>query len=118
MIGAADHRQDRRGEGDRLGGAMAAVAHARPAHLDRADAGLDPPLGRVAVADHPTSAMLIHEPGMGGQKRLDLGLDRVGQHPPGALAQHRQQRVVRDGTAWAGQRNDKILLHGVSSRVT
>jgi hypothetical protein len=50
MIGAADHRQDRRGEPDRLGIRHAAVAHLGPADLEGADPGLDPPLGRVAVA--------------------------------------------------------------------
>ena len=30
---------------------------------------------------------------MGGEERLDLGLDPLRQHPPGTLAQHGQQRI-------------------------
>ena len=40
----------------------------------------------------------IRKPGMGGEERLDLGLDRLQQHPPGTIAQHREQRVVGDLT--------------------
>ena len=36
----------------------------------------------------------IRKPGMGGEERLDLGLDRLQQHPPGTFLQHRQQWVV------------------------
>jgi hypothetical protein len=53
---------------------------------------------------------------MGAEERLDLGLDRLRQHPPGGLAQHGQQRVVRDARSWSGQGDNAILLHGVSSR--
>jgi hypothetical protein len=52
---------------------------------------------------------------MGGEERLDLGLDRLRQHLPGALAQHGQQRIVHDARSWPRQGNDGILLHGVSS---
>jgi hypothetical protein len=108
-------RQDRRGEADRLRIRRAAVAQLGPADLERADPGLEPPLGRVAVAHQPSPALLIHQAGMGGEERLDLRLDRVQQHPPGALAQHGQQRVGRDARAWSRQGDDGILLHGVSS---
>ena len=54
---------------------------------------------------------------MGGEERLDLGLDRLHQHPPGALPQHGQQRVVGDARSWPRQGDHAILLHGVSSRV-
>jgi hypothetical protein len=37
---------------------------------------------------------------MGSEERL--GLDRLRQHAPGAFAQHRQQRVVRDARSWSG----------------
>ena len=56
---------------------------------------------------------------MRGEKPLHLGLDRLRQHPPGALAQHRQQRIVLDRSLLAcGSRDDGILLHGVSFLVT
>jgi len=118
MIGAADHRQDRGGEADRLASFGAAVAQLRPADHDRADPGLEPSLGRVPVADHAPATLLVHEPSMAGKERLDLGLDRLRQHPPGALAQHRQQRIVRDARSWSGQADNAILLHGVSFLVT
>jgi hypothetical protein len=51
---------------------------------------------------------------MRGEEHLDLGLDRLRQHPPGPFAQHRQQRIVRDARSWPRQGNDGILLHGVS----
>jgi hypothetical protein len=53
---------------------------------------------------------------MGGEECLDLGLDRLHQHPPGALAQYGQQRIVRDARSWSRQGDNSILLHGVSSR--
>ena len=62
--------------------------------------------------------MLVDQRGMGSQKRLDLGPDRLHQHPPGALAQHRQQRIVRDARSWSGQGDNAILRHGVSFLVT
>jgi hypothetical protein len=55
---------------------------------------------------------------MGGKERPDLGLDRLHQHPPGAIPQHGQQRVVGDARSWSRQGNNAILVHGVSSRVT
>ena len=49
---------------------------------------------------------------------LDLGLDRLRQHPPRPLAQHRKERVHLNGSSWSRQRDDGILLHGVSFLVT
>ena len=82
------------------------VAHLGPADLDRADPGLDLPLGCMAVAHDTPAALRVHELGMGGEERLNLGLDRLHQHAPGALAQHRQQRVVGERwlLAWAAGR--------------
>src|SRR5206468_6502504 len=70
------------------------------------------------VAHQATTTLLVREPGMAGKERLDLGLDRLHQHPPGAIPQHGQQRVVGDARAWSRQGNNAILVHGVSSRVT
>src|SRR4051794_19981485 len=55
---------------------------------------------------------------MDGKERLDLGLDRLHQHPPGAVPQNREQRIVHEARSWPRQGDDSILLHGVSSRVT
>ena len=55
---------------------------------------------------------------MGGEERLDLGLDRLLQHAPGTIPQDRQQRIALDVRSWPRQRDNGILLHGVSSMVT
>ncbi|HET6469315.1 MAG TPA: hypothetical protein VFG43_13160 [Geminicoccaceae bacterium] len=107
------------GEPDRLVAlGTTAVADLGPTDREGADPGLDLPLGRVPVAHQAASALLVQEPGMSGEERLDLGLDRLHQHAPGAILQHRQQRVVRDARSWSRQGDNVILLHGVSSRVT
>src|SRR3954465_11544738 len=112
-------RQDRRAEPDRLAArGSTAVADLGPAHLERADAGLDLPLGGMPVAHQATTTLLVREPGMAGEERLDLGLDRLHQHPPGAIPQHGQQRVVGDARSWSRPGNNAILVHGVSPRVT
>src|SRR3712207_7689736 len=51
--------------------------------------------GCMAIAHEPPPALLVGEPSVGGEERLDLDLDldRVHQHAPGALAQHGQQRL-------------------------
>jgi len=69
----------------------------------------------MAVADQPAPALLVHQTAMGGKERLDLGLDRLQQHAPGALAQYHQQRIIRDARSWSRQGDNCILLHGVSS---
>jgi hypothetical protein len=71
----------------------------------------------MTVPDDTATALLVREFGMAGEERLDLGLDRLHQHPPCAFPQHRQQRVVRDARSWSGQGDNAILLHGVSSIV-
>src|SRR3712207_9260152 len=72
--------------------------------------------GCMAIAHEPPPALLVGEPSVGGEERLDLDLDldRVHQHAPGALAQHGQQRLVGDAGSWPGQRDNAILLRGVS----
>ena len=94
-IGADDHRQDRRGGADRVSIRRAAVANLGPAHLEGADARLDPPLGRVPVAHQAPPTLRVGEAGMGGEERVDLGLDRLRQHPPGALAQQLRMGPTR-----------------------
>jgi hypothetical protein len=112
-------RQDRRAEPDRLVAcSSAAVADLGSAHREGADPGLDLPLGGMPIAHQAATALRVHEPGMGSKERLDLGLDRLHQHPPGTFLQHRQQWVVGEARSWSRQGDHAILLHGVSSRVT
>ena len=108
-------RQDRRGEPDGLTTFRSTVTHLGPADLDRANAGLDLPLWRMTIAHEPPPAPLVDQTRMGGEEHLDLGLDGLHQHAPGALAQHGQQRIVRDARSWLGQADNGMLLHGVSS---
>jgi hypothetical protein len=69
----------------------------------------------VAVAHQAPATLLVHELGMGGKERLDLDLNRLHQHPPGAILQNREQRIVHDARSWPRQRDNSILPHGVSS---
>jgi hypothetical protein len=81
-------RHDRRGEplplpGVRVG---ALAVHPRDGHLDRARAGQDLPRLVVTVADHQAAAIPIPLGSMRRDIGVHLGLQRPGQHPPGALA--------------------------------
>jgi hypothetical protein len=44
------------------------------------DPDLEPALGCIAIADQTAPTLLVHAPGMCGEERLDLGLDRLRQH--------------------------------------
>jgi hypothetical protein len=72
----------------------------------------------MPVAHQPPMALPIDEAGVGDKERLDLRLDRLHQHPPRPLAQHRQERIIGEGRAWLGQRDNGTFLHGVSFLVT
>ena len=72
----------------------------------------------VPVAHQAPATLVVGEVRVGSQERLDLGLDGLRQHPPGILAQHRQQRIVRERGTWPRQRDNGTFLHGVSFRVT
>ena len=50
----------------------------------------------MSVAHQAAPTVLVHEPGVGGEEPSTSGLDRLRQHPPSALAQHGQQRIVHD----------------------
>ena len=85
---ARPRRHDRRGEplplaGGRVG---ALVVDPRDGHLDRARAGQHLPRLVRAVADHQPAAVLIALGGMRRDIGVHLGLQRLGQHPPGALS--------------------------------
>ena len=72
----------------------------------------------MAIADHTAPPLLVLELGVSRQKRLHLRLDRLHQHPPRALAQHRQQRIIGDAASWPAQPDNTVLLHGISFLVT
>ena len=111
-------RQHRRAEADRGQAAVAAVANPRPADRECSNPGLDVPLRRVPVAHQAPTASVIGEIGVGDEERLHLGLDRLHQQAPGAVAQHRQQRIVRESSSWSRQRHNGTFLHSVSFLVT
>jgi hypothetical protein len=69
----------------------------------------------VPVAHDPTSAAAVLELGLRREERLDLGLDRLLQHPTRSRPQHLEQRIVLDAATCPRQPNDGIFLHGVSS---
>jgi hypothetical protein len=55
-------------------------------------------LAGVAVADHQPPAILVPLARMSGQVGVDLGLQRGGQHPPGALTGQLIQVQAQLGT--------------------
>jgi hypothetical protein len=62
--------------------------------LDFADAGLDRPLGEVAVADDLLPPGLVLEVGMGVDPGGDLGLDGLGQEATCPVPQDVGQHVL------------------------
>ncbi len=107
---AQERRQDLRGEADTLTArTVAAVTEFRPAHRDRADAGLDLALRGVTVSDNTPPAMRVLELGVRAEKRLNLGLDHLLQHPPRPVPHH-QQRIIGDIRPWPCQTNNDIPL--------
>jgi hypothetical protein len=86
-------RQDRRGEGRSLVGGPA-VTDPGLLDLDGADAGLDGPLRSVAVADGLLPAGLVLEVRVGVDPGGDLGLDGLGEHPPGPVPEDFGQDVL------------------------
>ena len=83
----APRRQDRRGEPLPLPGARisALVVDPRGRDLDRARADQHLPRLVIAIADHQAAAIHIM---LGHERRyvgVHLGLQRLGQHAPGAL---------------------------------
>src|SRR5262249_8884087 len=103
-------RQDRRGERLPLSGG-AAVPDPGLLDLDRADAGLDGPLGPMASADHLLVPGLVLEVGVGRDPGGGLGLDGLGEHPTGTVPEDLGEDVLL-----GGQRHDTDvggrLVHG------
>jgi hypothetical protein len=84
---ARPRRQNRGGEPLPLAGVRvgALVVDPRDGHLDRARAGQHLPRLVIAVADDQPAAVPVP---LGGVRRdigVHLGLQRLGQHPPGAF---------------------------------
>jgi hypothetical protein len=79
--------------------------------LDGSEAGLDGPLGQVAVADHLLMPGLVLEVGVVGDPGGDLGLDGLGEHAPGAIPQDLGEDAMAGGPGlltvsfWAGTRS-------------
>ena len=59
----------------------------------RADPGLHRALGQMAVPDQPLAASAIGLVSMGGEKSVQLGLDRLRDQIPSAPAQKIRQRI-------------------------
>ena len=55
-------------------------------------------------------AMRILDVGVSCEKRLELGLDDLQQHPPRPIPQHQQQRIVGDTRSWPRRTNKGIPL--------
>jgi hypothetical protein len=68
------------------GGVHPAVVHPGADDLDLPGPGRKLAGWGVAVADHQPMAVLVDQRGKGGDVGVDLGLERRGQHPAGALA--------------------------------
>ena len=84
---ARPRRQDRRAEPHPLarGRVGALVVHPRRGHLHRPGAGQHRPRLGSAVTHHHPPAIPIAQPGELADVRGDLGLQRRGQHLPGAV---------------------------------
>jgi hypothetical protein len=84
---AAPWRQDRRGEPRSLAGVGIDSAVVDPRRVDRHGAGTGEHLAGlvVAIAHHQSVAALVALVGEPSDALLDLGLQRLGQHPPGTL---------------------------------
>jgi hypothetical protein len=75
----------------------AAVPDPRLLDLDGPEAGLDGPLGQMAVADHLLVPGLVLEVGVGLDPGGGLGLDGLGEHPPGPIPEDLIEDVLAGG---------------------
>ena len=64
----------------------------------------------MAMANQAASASLIGLIGMGSEKGIQLGLNRLSDQIPRALAQQIGQRVGRK-SFWRAKRDNRILRH-------
>src|SRR6516165_7820088 len=105
-------RQNRWRVSDALAFARCTVAHPRLANGDRADAGHDVALWKMAMTHHVLMARLGLEIRMLCEKLSNLRLDRLSQQRTRAAAQDLCQGVGED--PWLGELDDVIVGHGVS----
>src|SRR5215470_933412 len=105
-------RQDRGRVSDALAIARYTVAHPRLANRDKADAGHDLALWKMAMAYHALMARLGLEVRILCEKLSNLRLDRLGQQRTRAAAQDLCQGVGED--PWLGELDDVTVGHGVS----
>src|SRR6516225_10726687 len=105
-------RQDCWRVSDALAIARCTVAHPRLANGDRADAGHDVALWKIAMAHHALIARLGLEIRMLCEKLSNLRLDRLGQQRSRAAAQDLCQGVGEN--PWLGELDDVTVGHGVS----
>ena len=84
---ACPRRQDRRAEPLPRTGIRVdtAVVHPRRVHLNHPRAGGDLPRLVAAVTNHQPAAVLVTVVGEPGDVGVDLGLQRLSQHPPRTL---------------------------------
>ena len=106
-------RQDRRGE-LRPPAFRCPIPHPGRFHRNRANPGLNLPFGQITMPDQPPAANPIGLIGMGGKKRVQLGLNRLRDQFPRTLAQPIRQRV--GGKSGRRAKRDTRILHHVAYR--
>ena len=81
--------------------------------LDLSEAGLDGPLGQVAVADDLAVPGGVHEVVVGVDSGGDLGLDGPGQHPPGPVPEEVGEDVLAGGRGHDAGLGSRLAHGGV-----
>ena len=77
------------------------------------DAGLDGPLGEMAVADHLLAPGLVLEVGVVVDPGGDLGLDGLGEHPPGPVPEDLGEDVLAGGQGHDADVGGRLVHGGV-----
>ena len=79
----------------------------------RPDAGLDGPLGEMAVADHLLAPGLVLEVGVVVDPGGDLGLDGLGEHPAGPVPEELGEDVLAGGQGHDADVGGRLIHGGV-----
>jgi hypothetical protein len=79
---------------------------------NRPDPGLNLALRQMTVTNQMAAARPIGLIGMGHEKRIQLGLNRLRDKIPRALPQQIRQRIGRN-SFWRAKRDNRILRHVV-----
>jgi hypothetical protein len=97
-------RQDRAGEPDPLAALWvgAPVVHPGPGDLHGAGTHRQGPRRGVPVAHHQPVTALVDLALVGGEISVDLGLQRMGEHPPGTLTRQLVQVQAQPGLLGQG----------------